>query len=164
MGVLWHRFDNDLGRGDIAQVETPYGPGNLLTDPGLITAIELSLFTDRRAPEGAVLPGGPYDLRGWWGDEFWGPSFELPQYEIGSLIWLLDRSKNRQETLSLLKDYVEDGVAWMLVNGGIGMIESATAVTERVRQDVAGFQLEVKRPGEPDSLWTPRWEKTISGI
>ena len=161
---LLHRYKNDEGRGDIEQVETPYGPGNLLTDPGLITAIELSLFTDKRAPDGAVLPGGPDDLRGWWGDEYWGPSFGMPQYKIGSYIWLLERSKNRQSTLLLLKDYVLDAVAWMLVRGGVGLIESAQAFTEPVRRDVAGFQLEVKRPGDPDSLWTPRWEKTIDGI
>lgn len=164
MGVLWHRFDNDLGYGDTAQVQTPHGPGNLLLDPGLITPIELSLFTDKRAPEGAELPGGPRDLRGWWGDEFWGPSFEMPQYEIGSWIWLLERSKNRQEALSLLRDYALDAVAWMLVDGGQGLLGFTECFTERIDNNTAAFQLEVRRPGDIDSLWTPRWEKTISGI
>lgn len=162
--TLWHRFDNDTRRGDIAQAQTDYGAGNLLTDEGLISAIELSLFTDRRAPEGAVLPGGPLDRRGWWGDEFWGPSHNMPQYQIGSLIWLLDRSKNRQATLLLLKDYAEDAVAWMLTNGGLGILETATAHTARLSRDAACFQLEVTRPNDPNSLWTPRWEKTIRGL
>lgn len=163
MGVLWHRLDNELGRGDIAQTTTAFEPftGNLMTDEGLISTVELSLFTDRRAPDGADLPGGPLDLRGWWGDQFWAADFDLPQFQIGSLLWLLDRSKNRAATVALVKDYAEDGVAWMI---GAGILESATAVAERCAKDTIAFRLELFRPQDPDSLWTPRWEKTISGI
>jgi phage gp46-like protein len=163
MPALLHRFDNLEQRGDISQVETGFAPftGNLATDEGLISLVELSLFTDRRAPPGVDLPGGPLDLRGWWGDQFWGESFDLPQYQIGSLIWTLDRSKNRAETLALLRDYAVDAVKWMV---DILMIDRAVAISERVDNDTAAFQLQLFRPNDPDALWSPRWRKTISGI
>lgn len=163
MSVLLHRFDNDEQRGDIAQDSTLFAPfkGNLSTDAGLISLVELSLFTDRRAPPGVDLPGGPLDLRGWWGDQFWNDSFDLPQYEIGSLIWTLERSKNRSETLALLRDYAVDAVKWMI---DIDMIDRAVAISERIDNDTAAFQLQLFRPNDPAALWTPRWEKTISGI
>ena len=161
--ALWHRYDNVEQRGDIKQDTTALSPfrGNLSTDDGILSAVEISLFTDRRAPPGAVLPGLPTDLRGWWGDQFWGVDFGTPQYQIGSLIWLLDRSKNRQATLSQLKDYCEQAVDWMVDAGIIGV---RRAITGRVSRDTGYFQLELKRPDSPDSLWTPRWEKTISGL
>ena len=61
MPVLLHRFDNLEQRGDIAQARTEFAPfaGNLETDDGLISLVELSLFTDRRAP-----PGGSARLVG----------------------------------------------------------------------------------------------------
>jgi len=163
MPVLLHRFDNLEQRGDIAQARTEFAPfaGNLETDDGLISLVELSLFTDRRAPPGVDLPGGPLDLRGWWGDQFWGESFDLPQYQIGSLIWTLERSKNRSATLALLRDYAADAVSWMV---GVGLIDRAVAIAERVDRNTAAFGLELFRPNDPDSLWTPRWEKTINGI
>ncbi len=36
----------------------------------LLSAVLLSLFTDRIADPGDVLPGGANDRRGWWGDSF----------------------------------------------------------------------------------------------
>ncbi len=162
-GVLLHRFNNEQARGDIAQDATAFFPftGNLSKDEGLISVVEVSVFTDRRHEDGAELPGGPLDLRGWWGDEYFGPSFDLPQHKIGSLIWTLDRSKNRAATLKQLKDYAVDAVAWMV---DLGIFESVTGFSERLRADTGVFQLELQKPGEPDSLWTPRWEKTISGL
>lgn len=160
---LRHRYDNDLGRGDISQAPTDYSPftGNLQTDEGLISMVEISLFTDRRAPEGLVTPGGRNDLRGWWGDMFWA-DLNMPGFQIGSLLWTLEKSKNRQETLNDLKTICEDAVAWMITEG---YISTALAITERVSRDVAGFCLQLTRPGEETApFWTPRWEKTINGI
>ena len=55
---LWHRFDNDQQRGDIARnvAPTPSGLGNLKTDEGLISAAQVSLGTDRRLPDGIDPP------------------------------------------------------------------------------------------------------------
>lgn len=160
---LRHRFDNDLQHGDISQAPTDFAPftGNLETDDGLISLVEISLGTDRRAPEGLETPGGRDDVRGWWGDMFW-PDQGMPGFQIGSLLWTLEKSKNRQETLNDLKTYCEDGVAWMIAAGYLG---TAIAVTSRVSRDVAGYCLQLTRPGEETApFWTPRWEKTINGL
>ena len=43
---------------------------DLGADDGLRTAVQLSLFTDRRAEDDDVLPANDGDRRGWLGDEF----------------------------------------------------------------------------------------------
>lgn len=161
---LWHRFDNDQQRGDIARnaASTPSGLGNLKTDEGLISAAQVSLGTDRRLPDGIDPPSGVSDdVRGWWGDRFWAGDFDVPEYQIGSYIWTLSRSKNRQQTLNLLGDFAVDAVQWMV---RFGIIDRAEAVTERVRRDVGAFSLAMYRPDDLNPLWVPRWEVTINGL
>ncbi|EOM5101013.1 phage GP46 family protein [Escherichia coli] len=59
---------------------------DLLTDNSLLTAVIISLFTDRRALDSDEIPDGTRDRRGWWGDSF----RERP---VGSRLWLLSREK-----------------------------------------------------------------------
>ena len=160
---LWHRYDNDKQRGDIAQApaSTPSGLGNLMTDEGFISAVEISLFTDRRAPEGSALPGNNNDRPGWWGDRFFAGDFADPNFQIGSLIWLLERSKITQQTMGELRDAAEDAVAWMRT---FGIMDSARAVVERIDYQTLCFSLEIKRPDDPAPLWVGPWEVTFSGI
>ena len=60
----------------------------LLMGLDLQTAMLISLFSDRQAAPGDVIPDGSNDPRGWWGDN-----------TIGSRLWLLSRSKQTQDTL-----------------------------------------------------------------
>lgn len=39
---------------------------DLLTDNSLLTAVIISLFTDRRALDSDEIPDGTRDRRGWW--------------------------------------------------------------------------------------------------
>ena len=59
----------------------------------LITALTVSLFTDRRAADDDELLDGSDDRRGWWGDNAAAP--------LGSRLWMLERSKRTQQTLQL---------------------------------------------------------------
>ncbi len=59
---------------------------DLLTDNSLLTAVIISLFTDRRALDSDEIPDGTRDRRGWWGDSF----RERP---VGSRLWLLSRER-----------------------------------------------------------------------
>lgn len=79
---------------------------DLSTDAGLKTAIELSLFTDRRAEDGDVLPVGETDRRGWCLDD--------PTDKIGSRLWLLARSKQSQEILVRAPEYVKEALQWLI--------------------------------------------------
>jgi phage gp46-like protein len=77
----------------------------LLTGNDLESAIIISLFTDRIAAVGDVIPDGSNDPRGWWADT------DVP---IGSRLWLLRRSKQIPETLQKAYDYIAEALQWLL--------------------------------------------------
>ena len=80
-------FNSERGVFDL--VLSPGESPDLQGDDGLLTALLISLFTDRRAHDDDPLPdervGVPSDMRGWWGDYF---ETERPD-PIGSRLWLL---------------------------------------------------------------------------
>ena len=71
--------------------------GGLDRDPGLMTAIIISLFTDAAATEAELVTAGlPAGTRGgWWGDTY--P--EIDGDVLGSKLWLLTRAKRDDATL-----------------------------------------------------------------
>ena len=64
---------------------------DLANESALHTAVVMLLFTDRRAPTGVDLPGEDGDRRGWWGD-YVDIRIENSEQEMGSLLWLRERS------------------------------------------------------------------------
>lgn len=80
--------------------------GDLATGNELSTVVMLSLFTDRRANDDDTLPDGS-DPRGWWADAMDGR-------QIGSRLWLLERSRNLPETLRLAQDYAKEALQWLV--------------------------------------------------
>lgn len=85
----------------------------LVEDDGLDTAVILSLFTDRQAEPGDIIPDGTTNRRGWWGDSY--SAVEGDKY--GSRLWLLDRSKQLPEVMALAKSYCEEALAWLVTDG-----------------------------------------------
>lgn len=83
---------------------------DLARDDGLETAVLLSLFTDRRADDGDVLPDGETDRRGWWGDGV--PVVEGDR--TGSRLWLLGREKQTPATLSRAREYALEALQWLI--------------------------------------------------
>jgi phage gp46-like protein len=81
----------------------------------LVTAVLISLFTDRAAHPDDVIPDGSQDPRGFWNDD--------PQYLIGSRLWLLDRAKKTDATLSLAQGYIEEALQWLKDDGVASDIE-----------------------------------------
>jgi phage gp46-like protein len=77
----------------------------LETGNDLESAIIISLFSDRIAAVGDVIPDGSGDPRGWWADT------DVP---IGSRLWLLKRSKQIPETLQRAYDYIAEALQWLL--------------------------------------------------
>ncbi|HBD37518.1 phage GP46 family protein [Cupriavidus sp. UBA2534] len=88
----------------------------LTTGNDLETALLISLFTDRVAEPEDVIPDGSNDPRGWWGDEF-------GTVKIGSRLWLLDRSKQTQETLQRAYDYIVEALQWMIDDGVVAKFD-----------------------------------------
>lgn len=91
--------------GDIAQAGV-----DLLTDDSILTAVIISLFTDRRALASDTLPDGSDDRRGWWADSF-------RHRPIGSRLWLLDREKTLPEVVSRTETYAQEALAWLVPAG-----------------------------------------------
>jgi phage gp46-like protein len=125
--------------------------GGLTMDPGLDTAVIISLFTDRRAePDDPIDPLSPTgDLRGWAGD-----LLAEPGDRIGSRLWLLRRAKMTDETISLVKAYAEEALQW-LVDDGVATQVVCTAT--RVGLEAIELVNEVYRGAQPLGRWKFAW-------
>lgn len=82
----------------------------LLTGQDLETAYLISIFTDRIAQPGDVIPDETNDARGWIGDAG-------AKYPIGSRLWLLARATKSQKTMNRARAYVNEAVQWLLDDG-----------------------------------------------
>lgn len=113
---------------------------DLASDPGLETAVMLSLFLDRRAENDDVPPSGdPEDRRGWWADQFLEPEGD----RIGSRLWLLDRSARRSEVARRYEEYAREALAWMVEDRVVQQVDVTTELTDSVLLVVIGLA----RPG-----------------
>lgn len=83
---------------------------DLKADDGLRTPIQISLFTNRRAEPGDVLPDGETNRQGWWADAI----APVPGDKIGSRLWLLARSKREPSVLDRAQTYAREALAWLL--------------------------------------------------
>lgn len=81
--------------------------GDFALESGLETAIIVSLFSDKRDDEATDWK----NKGGWVGNQLNDNGFE-----IGSLIWTLNRSNDDSETEILLEDYTRDALQWLLDN------------------------------------------------
>lgn len=117
----------------------------LAADDGLETAVILSLFTDARALADDVLSPGQNDRRGWWGDAW--PVVEGDRF--GSRLWLLQASKQLQQSLNLAREYAEEALAWLVEDGVASRVEVETFIP---RDEIMGMTVRVVRP---DGSTTP---------
>lgn len=148
MGDLALIWSEQLGSADLAVIGT-----DLATDEGLKTAVELSLFLDRRAEDDDVPPSGdPNDRRGWWGDEF--ATVEGDRY--GSRLWMLDRAASTHENALAAKQYCEEALQWLLDD----RVASAVDVVTEATRERLSIAVTLRRPGkDPISLrYAARWD------
>lgn len=108
---------------------------DLATDDGLRTAALLSLFLDRRAEDGDVLPEGETDRRGWWAD--------TDDDKIGSRLWLLRRAKQTPDVLAQADVYAREALRWFVVDK---VAESVEVVVEFLKGGGFGFSGAIVRP------------------
>ena len=127
------------------------GP-QLQSGSDLETAVLISVFTDRQAEAGDVIPDGTSDRRGWWGD-----AGEL--YPIGSRIWLLARAKQTTQTLNLANDYLVEALQWMIDDG---VVASFNISTYWVAPGTLGAVVTANQPGGSNETMQFSW--TWSGI
>jgi phage gp46-like protein len=110
--------------------------GDLATDNGLLSAVLVSLFTDRRANADDVIPDGTGDRRGYWGDTY--P--EIDGDLIGSRLWLLSREKQLPDVLQRAQTYAEEALAWLVEDN---IARSFAAPAEWVSPGVLGILLDI---------------------
>lgn len=131
IALIW---DADRGGADLALDEN-----DLLADDGLETAVLISLFTDRRAEDGDVLPEQESDRRGWWGDT--QPIAEDDR--IGSRLWLLGRAKETPDLLSRVNEYVSEALAWLVTDK---VVERVDVESDIVGNGIVEFTISIQRP------------------
>jgi phage gp46-like protein len=113
-------FDSDKGHSDIQIVG-----GDFLLDDTLQTAVEISLFTDRRATTSEIqtFQRGIQERqsrRGYWANFF-------KEFAQGTGLWLLQREKKTQETLSRAKTFCNDSLNWMVQEGIVALVSTETS-------------------------------------
>lgn len=145
--------------------------GQLVTDSGLRTAIMISLFSDARAPDEADLPEAGQDRRGWWGDVLAGDAgpqagSAADANRIGSLLWLLARSKVTPQVLAQASQYAEEALAWLVRDGVARAVRvTASAGASGAVPDVLSIAVEIDRPDGPGrQRWDFTWDASTRSL
>lgn len=107
----------------------------LASGDDLVTAMLLSLFTDRRATPDDLEAYGVQDVRGWWADD--------PAHPIGSRLWLLQRAKETLDTLKRAKDYIAEALQWLIDDQ---VVQQFDIVCEWTRRGVLGAKVVAYKP------------------
>lgn len=141
--LFWSTFwDPTEGLGDwrLAAANDLVNPGGLDASGQIASAVVISLFTDRRAPEG--WRPEITDRRGWWGDEI-APEGEAAE-AIGSHLWLL-RNEVATDAIALQAQvYATEALAWMIRDQVAASITVEAGLIEDPRR---GIWLDVKIAG-----------------
>lgn len=139
-------FDAEKGFGDwVLAGKDATNPGGLMARSSIATAVVLSLFTDRRAPEG--WRPEIQDRRGWWGDGI-QPEGE-PLDPQGSWLWLLENERMSPRVVADAKRYAEMALAWMTEGDAPGSnrdthVAAKVTVVSEARADNRGINLGIE--------------------
>lgn len=143
-GDLALSWDSAACSADVAVVAN-----DLQGDAGLETAVLLSLFIDRRAEDGDVLPDGATDRRGWWADEL----APIDGDKIGSRLWLLARAKPVRETALRAEEYAREALAWLVEDRVATRVEVSAEIAQLASGTKALFiGAAIYRPGRNEPL------------
>lgn len=126
ISTLWHTTYGDWS----------LAGADLESGDDIVTAVLISLFTDRLAGPDDVLTDGTNDRRGWWADS--------SNNAIGSRLWLLTRAKHTTATLGLAEAYIAEALQWLLDDGVASKIDIRA---EWERTDALSAHITVHVPG-----------------
>jgi len=97
--------------------------GDFAKTKGFNTALKMSLLTDARA-EASQVPD-PTRRRGWWGNFLLG----FGNYQLGSLLWLLNQARATQNTLNDAVDFSRNALQWLIEDGHLDKINVSAEYT-----------------------------------
>lgn len=125
-------FDVSIGHGDLTVQDR-----DLERDPGLETAVIVSLFSNRRADSLDELPDPSGSSEGWWGDA-------VSENPVGSKLWLVGREKLQPtEVIPRAEQYAKEALAWMIEDN---VASEITATAIRYSIDTLRLDLSIIRP------------------
>ncbi len=136
-----------LGLFDLAMNGSDLAQGN-----DLLSAVLLSLFTNRLAEPDDVLPDSTQDRQGWWGDDFAAVEGDL----IGSRLWLLCREKQTNETLVQAQEYVTEALQWLIDDGVVASINCNVTFP---RMNWLGIQIQFIHSDGTSSQYEFLWDQ-----
>jgi phage gp46-like protein len=107
----------------------------LQTGNELVTAVLISLFTDRLANDDDVIPDGSNDPRGWVGDL----GATVP---IGSRLWLLSRAKLVPAVAAQAKSLAAQALQWMVDDSVVARFDINTEIVQpnRLNMQVVAYK------------------------
>ena len=127
-------FDAQAWAGDwrVAPLGAASNAGGIDNSRPLQSAVTLSLFTDRRAPEGWRPEIA--DRRGWWGDSV--AAAGASPVVTGSHLWLLRNEVASAQNAELAKIYAEEALAWMVESKVAASVTVTSGLVEDPRRGV----------------------------
>jgi len=155
VGDIKIRWDVDKMCGDFV-----WGNNDLETDNGLVNAVLVSIFTDKRArPDQRRPDPGDEDLRGYWGDTY----SMVKNDPCGSHLWLLFREKTELKVIPRCEQYVRESVQWLIDDGVVSRIDVFAERQGDVGNDRLAFRVRVYRDDDViDMLFSALWDGTFS--
>jgi len=155
------KFEGDiklfLTKGVSSTADVVMGDREIIREPGLETAVILSLFTDRRAEADDIVPDGTDDRRGWWADALG----EVDDVD-GSRLWLDTRMKALPATTVSIEGHVQEALQWMIEDG---VAKEVNVVVARISAVEINIQVSIVRPdGTTERFrYSQNWNKQLFG-
>lgn len=128
--IVWSSAEGEI-KADFA-IEA----ADLALDDTLETAVIVSLYTDRRAPDDYLLPDDIDDRRGWWADDY----APVPDDEYGSHLWLLAFEKWSEPARQKAETWAREALKWLLDDG---IATSVEVVATLPRWMMLGLRVEI---------------------
>lgn len=125
---------------------------DLKRDPGLKTAMLISLLTDRVADPSDVLPDNTGERRGWWADP-----------TLGSKLWLLFRASLTPDMPSRIESATKEALQWLIDEGVASDVIVNAVIADR---NTITWDVLVIKPGSKDNenfKFFFNWENEIFG-
>lgn len=126
--------------------------GDFKAQPGMDTAIWVSVYTDARASDSQVLR--PELQRGWMGNLV----SDVPDRQLGGLLWLLEQRRLTQDNANSAAAYVRACLNWMIEDVLLKKIDVTGEIVPL--QGIAVTVILTSPKGDSRSHYIPLWEIT----
>lgn len=125
-------YDIEISNGDFQKVQN------------FDTTIQMSLLAERRADPSEIAT--PELRRGWFGNEV----LDIPNFEIGSKLWLLKQARRTRTTLNLAINYAKEALNWLVEDNLIenfevdGSFQGTTGIILTIQLQITPDQIETR--------------------